>query len=146
MEQGQDEKMLGYAIRLTSGAEYTSWQVLRKLLARGASADSAEAICAQLRESGMIDDARYCELFASTHPDIGFARLRRELLKRGVDRIVIEERLAFDLEAETARAVALAIEWSRFADRRKIAGRLSRRGFASSAIRDALHRACDDGF
>ncbi|MDO9507799.1 MAG: regulatory protein RecX [Thermovirgaceae bacterium] len=144
MDQENDEKILSYAVRLTSRGEYTCMQVLKKLLAKGASDGSAEAICSQLKESGMIDDARYCEQFASTHPDLGFARVRMELLKRGVDRTVIEERLAFDPEVELARAVALAMEWSSFADGRKIAGRLSRRGFSSSAIRDAVRRACDD--
>jgi SOS response regulatory protein OraA/RecX len=139
-----DEKMMAYAVRLTSRGAYTFRQVMRKLLAKGASSESAGKICARLVDSGMIDDARYCELFVSTHPDLGFARLRVELLKRGIDRDLVRDLLVLDTEAETARALSLAIEWSAFADSRKIGERLLRRGFSSSVVNEAVRRACDE--
>lgn len=144
MKNINDEQLMYYAVRLTSRGAYTCRQVMKKLVAKGASSGSAEAVCARLKDSGMIDDVRYCELFVSTHPDLGFARLRMELLKRGVEIGLVEECLVLDPEAETARAVSLALEWSGFADARKVAGRLSRRGFSRSAISEAVRRACDD--
>lgn len=144
MDNTNDEQLMSYAARLTSRGVYTFRQVMKKLVAKGASPGSAEAVCARLKDSGMIDDARYCELFVSTHPDLGFARLRMELLKRGVEIGLVEECLVLDPGAETDRAVALALGWSGFADARKIAGRLSRRGFSSSAISEAVRRACDE--
>ncbi len=144
MDNVTEEKIMSYAVRLTSRGVYTSRQVMKKLVAKGASSVLAEEICSRLENSGMIDDASYCELFVSTHPDLGFARLRMELLKRGVESGLVEDRLVLDPEAETARAVALALEWSGFADARKIAGRLSRRGFSSSSVREAVRRACDE--
>lgn len=146
MDEIYDEKLLPYALRLTSRGVYTFRQVVKKLVAKGASPGSAEAICVSLRDSGMIDDARYCELFASTHPDLGFARLRAELLKRGINRDLVGECIVLDPEAELARATALAMEWSGFADARKIAGRLSRRGFSTSVVMEAVRRACEEPF
>lgn len=139
-----DDELLAYGFRLTTRGVYTFRQVLKKLLLKGATEESAAVVCEKLKESGMIDDASYCELFASTHPDLGFARMRMELLKRGVERTVLDECLVNDPEAEAGRALALALEWSAFADSRRIAGRLSRRGFSSSAVREAVRRACDE--
>ena len=144
MDGINDDKLLAYAVRLTSRGAYTFSQVMKKLVAKGACPEFARDICVKLEGSGMIDDTRYCELFVSTHPDLGFARLRIELLKRGIDRDLVKECLVLDTEAETAKAVALALEWSAFADARKIGGRLSRRDFSSSAVNEAVRRACDE--
>ncbi|GAB6280937.1 MAG: hypothetical protein STSR0007_10670 [Thermovirga sp.] len=144
MDEIRDKALLAYAVRLTSRGVYTFRQVMRKLVAKGASPESAAEVCARLQESGMIDDARYCELFVSTRTDLGFARLRMELLKRGIERSLIEDCLVLDPEAEEARAVALALEWHGLSDTRKIADRLSRRGFSPSTVREAVRRACDE--
>ncbi len=134
---------MDYALRLTSRAEYTCFQVKRKLLARGASMAQSNEICSELIISGLVDDVRYCGLFASTHPELGFSRLKMELLKRGVERSVVDSAISLDEDEEISRAILLAREWADFTEPRKIAGRLSRRGFSARVIASAIRRACD---
>ena len=138
-----DQKLLDYAVRLVSRSEYTRRQVIRKLLSRGATEELAGTICDELQVSGLIDDPRYCDLFISTHPDIGFGRIRMELLKRGIHGSLVDEKVRFDLENEVARAADMAGNWCKSLDKRRIAGRLLRKGFSNPVIREAIRRACD---
>jgi SOS response regulatory protein OraA/RecX len=143
MDMEKDDKLMDYALRLTSRAEYTCSQVKRKLLARGASESRANEMCSELVSLGFVDDIRYCGLFVSSHPEFGFSRLKMELLKRGVERAVVESSISLDEESELSRAVLLAREWAGFTEPRKIAARLSRRGFSARVIVSAIRRACD---
>jgi SOS response regulatory protein OraA/RecX len=143
MDMEKDDKLMSYAVRLTSRSEYTCAQVRRKLLARGAPELQAKEICSELESCGLVNDVRYCELFVSTHPEFGFSRLKMELSKRGVERAVIESTILMDEDDEISRAVLLAREWADFTEPRKIAARLSRRGFSARVITSAIERACD---
>jgi regulatory protein len=136
------EGLLEYALRLVRRSELTCGQLRKKLLARGASSRIAERICQEMRESGFIDDLRYCELFVSTHSEYGFKRMRMELLKRGIERNLVEDVVVFDQEDEIGKALELIRHWEPELEKEKVWGRLSRRGFTYSVIREALRRTC----
>ena len=143
MKKGEStEGLLEYALRLVSWSELTCGQLRRKLLARGASRETSERICREMKESGFIDDLRYCELFVSTHREYGFKRMRMELLKRGIERNIVEDMVIFDREDEIGKALELIRHWGPQLEMEKVWGRLSRRGFSDSVIREALRRTC----
>ncbi|HAK41142.1 MAG TPA: hypothetical protein DCM24_04950 [Synergistaceae bacterium] len=143
MKDGSHESLADYATRLVYRSELTRMQLKRKILARGALENAAEKICDEMQEAGLIDDRRYCELFVSTHKELGFKRMRMELLKRGVGRDLIDSMVTFDPEDEIERAGELIRHWGPDLDTKKIWGRLSRRGFIFSVIREAIRRTCD---
>ena len=138
------EGLLEYAMRLISRSEVTCSQLKRKLVARGASSRTSEKVCRELKESGYIDDRRYCELFISTHGEYGFKRMKVELLKRGIGRDLVESMVAFDQEDEVEKALAMIRHWGPDLEMEKAWGRLSRRGFSYPVIREALRRTCGE--
>lgn len=81
MKDESHESLTEYATRLVYRSELTRMQLKRKILARGAMEIAADRICDEMQETGLIDDRRYCELFVSTHRELGFKRMRMELLK-----------------------------------------------------------------
>ncbi|HOI80765.1 MAG: regulatory protein RecX [Thermovirgaceae bacterium] len=143
MKDESHESLTEYATRLVYRSELTRMQLKRKILARGAMEIAADRICDEMQETGLIDDRRYCELFVSTHRELGFKRMRMELLKRGVERDLVDRMVPFDLEDEIERAEELIRHWGPEVDTKKTWGRLSRRGFTFSVIREAIRRACD---
>jgi SOS response regulatory protein OraA/RecX len=146
MKGEPEEKLMDYAVRLVSRSEYTRRQVMLKLISRGTGEELARKICDELQSSGLIDDPRYCDLFISTHPDLGFRRMRMELLRRGIDRTLVERKVCFDSESEIARASEMVRHWCGSLEERKITGRLLRRGFSDPVIREAIRRACDRAY
>ncbi|HCL79352.1 MAG TPA: hypothetical protein DIC53_05215 [Synergistaceae bacterium] len=116
---------------------WTRAQIVRKLTAKGASGDEAEALAGRWQQGGFIDDAAYALLFVDGHPGWGVRRLRDELRRRGVSEAVIGEALE-ELDEERA-ALSTAREWLESGvERRKVEDRLLRRGFSPSAVRRAL--------
>lgn len=138
------EGLLEYGLRLVSRSELTCSQLKRKLIARGASCQVSERVCRELKESGYIDDRRYCELFIATHEEYGFNRMKMELLKRGIERGLVETMVGFEQEDEVGKALAMIRRWGPDLEMKKAWGRLARRGFSHHVIREALRRTCGE--
>ena len=101
----------------------------------------------ELLENGYLDDARYARLFAEDKRALeqwGAERIRRELVRRGIDRELIASALAAgETESELDRALALLRQ--RFpapcSDRRerdRALGMMMRKGYDSEVALDAL--------
>ncbi len=115
-----------------------------------------EQVAARLQELGYLDDAAYAQEYVRARfasKGYGPARIRRELLKRGVEEPLIDQALEAHLDAEATREAArehARKKWQRLQDesdprrrRQKLYGYLRRRGFTSDTIRhvtDELER------
>jgi regulatory protein len=148
-----------YALRLLAGRALTVAQLKEKLRRRAADAASVEAVVAQLKEYGVLDDRRFAESFSTSRAasgQFGRRRVLAELAKRKVAAKVAEQavRKAFaDLDEEQ-----LVREWlerkyrnqdlaALLAEPAKLAGvyrRLRHAGFSSGAAIRVLKRFSQD--
>lgn len=128
-----------YLYVLLSRGAYTRFQLERKLAQR----TDDEGIIAELldtcEQAGYIDDGLYARLFVESRDDWSRRRLIDELGRRGIDRGLARDVVAELIEDERDRAADLAYDWHvQQVEPRKIAGRLSRRGFPEHLIREIL--------
>ena len=115
-----------------------------RLRRRGAPADVADDVVADLTARGYLDDAAFARHWVAARAPRGYgpARLRAELRARGVDTALIEAALAGvsdDGELERARAVAnRRLPALQRGDRERAAARLRdhllRRGYPASVV------------
>lgn len=127
--------------RLRSRAE-----VETALLQRGIQREVVVAVTAELRRQGWIDDARFAKAWVRDRLALrprGMRRLRAELLAKGVSATVADEAIAALVPAGSEDGLALeqARSWLRRMGglepevaRRRLAGRLARRGYAPETI------------
>lgn len=85
---------------------------LRKALARkGIDAEVADEVLGKFDKAGLIDDAQFAETWVrsrQTYQGLGKRALKSELLRKGVDRQIVEDTIEeVDPEAEEGRARAL---------------------------------------
>ncbi len=109
-----------------------------RLRRRGAAADVADALVAELESRGYLDDARFARRWVEARAEtrgLGPIRLRAELSSRGIDATLAEAAIgeAFTPDTDVARALEAA--------RKRLPG-LSRRepSRAPARLRDYLLR------
>ena len=125
---------------------------VRERLSRRFPPDAVEDALRSLKRAGLLDDTDFARLWTEsrvTHRPRSAARIRRELLDKGVSRDTVEAAVDGVDDAENAYRAA-----SRLADRlrgerreiffRRIWSHLQRRGFGSSAARSAADRLWDE--
>ena len=137
--------------RLVNFREYSSEELMRKLLDDGYLPTTAQSIVERALEVGVISDTRFCESFIRSKLSCGWGKERivRELSSRGVDTDAVEnmEGLFPTQEQELERACGLARKKrpSKYGDYPKIVRYLVGRGFspaiASAAARNVLDEA-----
>ena len=138
------------ALRHLARRDHSRAELARKLAPHGEPAE-IDAVIERMREVGLQSDERYAEAFVrGKAARFGAARLRNELVRRGIDRDRIDEALAGEcVESETERARAVlrgrfatppadAREWARQARF------LQTRGFAPDLIRKLLKEPYDE--
>jgi regulatory protein len=132
------------AADLLSRRAWTCAELTARLRRRGAPAEVAAAVVADLAARGHLDDAAFARQWVATRSARGYgaARLRAELRARGVDAALIDAALG-ELDAggtlERARAVAARrLPALRRGDPLRAAARLSdhllRRGYAAGLV------------
>lgn len=140
----------GYEAALSSldYRAHTAREISATLRRKGFLEPCVQAVVARLRESGLIDDARYAERMAEVHSrgPVGVYAFKRKLKSKGVSDEDAEAALsAFDDEqqAQAARAAAekLLRRYQALPEREaraKLSQALARRGFGWDAIETAL--------
>jgi regulatory protein len=143
------------AADLLSRRGWTCEELTRRLRRRGAPAEVAAAVIADLLARGHLDDAAFARHWVAVRAARGYggARLRAELSARGVTGSLIEAALA-DLDAADALARARTVALRRFASLRgrdpvraaaRLRDHLLRRGFSAPVVarvvRDVLGAA-----
>jgi regulatory protein len=144
------------AIKILMRRAHSVSEMKKALIRRTADEDLIQKVIARLKQSGLIDDARYAKQFARQRTEIrrqGKYRVARELRARGVPDQHIEAAVA-DASANSDEAAMVRQRIDRKLkflrgeiDDRKIASlyrTLLRAGFSSDTIRRELKRATSD--
>ena len=146
------------AADLLSRRAWTRADLTRRLRRRGAPAEVAAEVVADLVARGHVDDAAFAQQWIATRSARGYgaSRLRAELAVRGVETVVIDAALAALDSGGTLERARAAAARRLFAlgggDPRRVAGRLRdyllRRGYPAGlvvrVVREALGaRAAD---
>jgi regulatory protein len=146
------------AIKILMRRAHSVSEMKKALIRRTADEDLIQKVIARLKQSGLIDDARYAKQFARQRTEIrhqGKFRVARELRARGVPDHHIETAVAeasanTDEAAQVRRRIDRKLKSLRgpsankSIDDRKIASlyrSLLRAGFSSETIRRELKRA-----
>jgi regulatory protein len=134
------------ALRLVGYRERSRAETLRRLADDGYPSHIALQVTDRLVELELIDDERFARAYLRTRllAGYGFARIRRELLSKGIE----PDLLATLLTEEDEEAQSTAIEreisrvrtWNKSAEQR-VTARLMRRGHSQSSIRAAIARS-----
>ena len=133
------------AAGMISARALSKKELQRKLRVGGADESDAAAAADWLEELGALDDLAYARAVVRHYSGAGFgeAKLRDELLRRGVPRELWDEALAEALPAAEAIARAIAQRTKGRApdeaERRRLGALLQRRGFAWRDVREALN-------
>jgi regulatory protein len=147
------EEALALAWRALGRRERTEAELRGALLAKGVEPALADAVVAELKEGGYVDDASYAQRFTADRRHLdgwGSERIERRLQALGVDREHVAAALA-ERSAEEELTAAVAVLERRFPtppgdDRaRELAlGMLVRRGYGLELAHDAVRRYAAD--
>lgn len=127
-------------------SERTTGQLRKKIVSLGYPPCAAEKTVRWAVEYGLVDDVRFCGLFARSKT-MGKARLRLELRKRGAEEGAVETFLSSLSDEEQFSRVArlVATRYGNIEDRdkalRRASGWLSRRGYSGEFIHRVLKEA-----
>jgi len=128
------------AFRLLAARRRTAAEIAGRLRQKGYAGDQVKETVLFLESYGLINDVAFArDWVAARGEKNGAARLRRELLAKGIDFEIVERSLAgIDGEAEYRAALALAEKRlarpGRDCPLPRLARYLSRRGFSGAVI------------
>jgi regulatory protein len=143
------------ALGLLGVRDRSATEIANRLRMAGFAPDIVEATVRWLRELDYIDDRRFSERYVNEKSRSGWGgrRIRAELLRKGVDRALVDEALALhmdDPEAESARMEDLLAlvrkrfgrQWSedRRAAERRLSAFLVRRGYDWDTVASVVRR------
>jgi regulatory protein len=138
------------ALSLLAQRPWTRRDLARRLRRRGAPADVAEAVVADLEARGYVDDRAFAVTWVEVRGrerGFGRERLRQELLQRGIAKPIVDAAIAgaFVEVDELARAHAVAARrlgpWRRRMPEqaaRRLQAYLRRRGYPEDIVRQVV--------
>ena len=139
------------ALDLLARREHSRLELRRKLLARSHARDMADEVLDRLQQERLLDETRFAEQFVRSRVGRaqGPAKIRAELLQRGVGESLIDATLA-EVECDWV-ALAAAARRKRFGaaspsayrERARQARFLKSRGFGFGQIQAALDLEAD---
>jgi regulatory protein len=143
------------ALDLLARKPWTRRDLTRRLRRRGAPADVAEAVVADLEARGYVDDQAFATTWAESRArdrGLGRGRLRVELLARGIARPLVEAAIehAFEDTDELTRARAAAarrlaaLPGAPGQAARRLHDYLCRRGYPGAVVRQVVRAVCGD--
>jgi regulatory protein len=143
------ERAFAVAWRALGRRERTEAELRRALAAKGVEPDDADAVLAELKAGGYVDDAAYARRFAEDRRHLdgwGSERIERRLRALGVDGEHVAGALA-QCTAEDELGTAVALLERRFPappreprERERALGMLLRRGYELELAHDAVRR------
>lgn len=146
-EQIHYRKALQKATDFLSRRDHSRMELLQKLT-RTLERSAAEKAVERLDELGYLDDERYARSLAAHllgNKKFALSRAKQELVRRGVDRAVIELVMQENIPDPVTQIISLLQSKyaRRLADekgRRQVVSALQRLGYAYSDIRSAFYR------
>ena len=141
-----------YALKVIEFKDRTEKEIREKLTQKGYDENITEDEIAFLKDYGFINDLRYAQRFVSDAINLkkwGKARIRAELLRKGVDREIIDNAVEdafmdFDddrLLKEMQRRFKNS-DLSNIKERTRIFNFYMRRGFSPDEIKGAMNSMC----
>ena len=138
-----------YALRLITIKDRTEKELRTRLADKGYDAEDIEAQLQFLKEYNYIDDQKYAEHFANDCVNLkkwGRARIKMELIKRGIDKEIAES--AAEMSCEESGDILLSQMQKKFQnadmespkERARIFGYFARRGFLPDEIKGAMNK------
>jgi regulatory protein len=141
-ESSKYQKAYEKAQKLLKIRPHHSMEIQRKLTMRGFDRDMASQVISQLTAEGLLDDARFAEIYLDSltrYKTFGFFGLKAKLMQRGIAGSEAESLLKQNLSLAAEKEIALrVVEKFREPDKMKLAQKLSRKGFRSEVIREVL--------
>jgi regulatory protein len=134
------------ALSLLAARDYSEADLVKKLRARFQDEDPAPIIAA-LKRQGALNDRRFAANFVDRRSSMSPERLRRELVRRGIDEDVIDAALGAAARRPSLREVLEATMINRkltaplsLRDAARLARALGRLGYPEDDIREELER------
>ncbi len=139
-----------YALRLIEFRDRTEKEIREKLTAKGYSEEQIEDTVEFLKNYGYLDDKRYTTHFISDAINLkkwGKIRIRTELLRKGIDREIVEfaiddafcdmddERVLNEMKKRFSNS-----DFSNMKERTRIFNFFMRRGFTPDEIKGAMNK------
>jgi regulatory protein len=149
LEREEDVRVRELVLRWLDVAPRTRRQLADRLRLKGVEDTAAGRVLDRLQAAGLINDEAYARQWIKSKTRsgaLGRRRIAAELARRGVPRDTAEEALAEEASADESEAVAELARrkaaayrgLARDAARRRLAGFLSRRGFALEDVLRAV--------
>lgn len=141
-----------YALKVIEFKDRTEKEIREKLTQKGYDENITEDEIAFLKDYGFINDLRYAQRFVSDAINLkkwGKARIRAELLRKGVDREIIDntvedafidvddDRLFKEMQRRFKNS-----DLSNIKERTRIFNFYMRRGFSPDEIKGAMNSMC----
>lgn len=133
------------ALEMLDRRDYSRAELVKKLTEKGVPAQEAADAADKLAALGFVDDGRYASLVVRQYAGKGYGarRVRMELMRRGLEREVIDAALAEMPEQDDTLMRLLRQRLRGDFDRanvKKAADALVRRGYGYEEVTSALHR------
>ncbi len=135
-----------YALKYISYRPRTAWEVGRKLSDKGYNQEIIALVMAFLREYSFVDDEQFTRMWIRSRTrekPCGLLRIRAELIRKGVDRELVERCLA-DMPSGREEELAAALVEKKCLrmgfNYNKLKGFLLRRGFNPVTVNRVLGR------
>ena len=145
------ERAVSSALRFLSSRPRSEREVRRRL-ERSYEASDVDSAVLRLRELGLLDDEAFARAWSESrvaHRPRSAAMIRRELQAKGVEREVAQVSVEPLDDRESAYRAGLrslpsltGADYNTF--RKRVWGRLERRGFAQSLIRETVARLWEE--
>lgn len=153
LSQSEKLKIKDSAFRFLARRHHSSQEIFKKLLNKGYKKEDISEVLEKLKRDGFVDDLLFANAFVEeklTKKKLGLIKVKAELMKKGVDRKIIDMSLSHaDNSMMEANAVSLIEKKIKFlkekeSDAKKIKQKLFSflysRGFDSEIITSALNK------
>jgi SOS response regulatory protein OraA/RecX len=133
---------LRYALKLLAARDFSEAELRRKLQAR--FGDVPQSVIQTLLDKRFVDDRRFAENYVARRQDRAAARLRRELIQRGVEPSIIDTVLSGPGRPSLHEVVkATMVDWDlrpplQPRDAARLFRALARLGYDEDAIREEV--------
>lgn len=139
IEESEISEAFEKAYVYAAGAPKTRRQIFDFLKRRQFSEQCIEKAVEKLEEYGCVDDEKYVDAYIDMYCRVrGINRIKADLLSKGVDKMLIDEKLSLisDQKEAAAEAAAKYMRTHVGADKAKLRRYLYSKGFAYSDITD----------
>ena len=141
-----------YALRLIEFKDRTEKELREKLKEKNYDENSIDGEIEFLKNYGYIDDKRYAEHFVNDAINLkkwGKIRIRSELLRKGIDRDIVDnaiddafEDIGDNLVFSQMQTRFKNSDFSNIKERTRIFNFFMRRGFSPDEIKGAMNKMC----